>query len=90
MKTKKQKQVYQVYCTNPNHGVLHFFLKMDSGDIFLFATHYTTGVYEDYRYGVRADTVYRNTKDRRKQQVKEHIRRNVCYAAKAYELALTA
>ena len=86
---KKQKQVYQVYCTNPSHGNLHFFLKTHSGDIFLFATYYSNSIYQDYREGVRAENVYRNTKNRRKQRVKEHIRRNVNYAARAYDLALT-
>ena len=86
---KKQKQVYQVYCTNPSHGSLHFFLKTHVGDIFLFATYYSNSIYQDYREGVRAENVYRNTKNRRKQRVKEHIRRNVNYTARTYDLALT-
>ena len=76
-----------VFCTNPKHGHLDFYLDVSGNVFYLFTTkYYSNPIYNEYKNGMRLENAYKATCHFRQQQLKEKILRISKYILEEYAI----
>ena len=78
-----------ITCTNPENGQMHFYVTLPTETVYLFSTKYfSNNIFQLFKNGVPVERLFQSSRNIRRQNIQEHLIRNLKGIEKEYEISL--
>ena len=90
-KTERKNKMKRtmITCTNPENGQMHFYVTLPTETVYLFSTKYfSNNIFQLFKNGVPVERLFQSSRNIRRQNIQEHLIRNLKDIEKEYEISL--
>ena len=90
-KTERKNKMKRtmITCTNPENGQMHFYVTLPTETVYLFSTKYfSNNIFQLFKNGVSVEKLFQSSRNIRRQNIQEHLIRNLKDIEKEYEIPL--
>lgn len=78
-----------IFCTNARRGQMDFYASLPTETVYLFSTQYfSNNIFRLFKNGVSMDRLFQTSRNTRRQNIQEHLIRNLKTIEKEYEITL--
>ena len=86
---KNKMKRTMITCTNPENGQMHFYVTLPTETVYLFSTKYfSNNIFQLFKNGVSVEKLFQSSRNIRRQNIQEHLIRNLKDIEKEYEIPL--
>ena len=78
-----------ITCTNTGNGQMNFYVALPTETVYLFSTRYfSNNIFQFFKKGISVEQLFRSSRNMRRQNIQEHLIRNLKDIEKEYDISL--